>query len=144
MPSPEPQSPTSWTWKPCSTAGLRPVTTACTRTLSPICVNVAVPLAVLPLVGCSLATAWGPSGRNIWQPASSAAAETRTRAPRIETATLLLLRRRLGGNGLGRVHGDALVLLVVGDRLVLGLRVQLRFLRLRRGGLVRLGGLLRI
>src|SRR5688572_8814304 len=60
MPSPEPQSPFSCTWNPCSESGLRPRTFASTRTRLPRCVKVTVPAALLPLVGCSSATATVP------------------------------------------------------------------------------------
>src|SRR5829696_7736732 len=61
IPSPELQSPFSWTWKPCSAFGLRPVILALTATAAPRCVNVTVPAVELPFVGSSVAVALGPA-----------------------------------------------------------------------------------
>ena len=77
MPSPELQSPASWTWKPNSPFGRRPLTLAATRTLSPRCSKLTVPRTVLPLVGWRLAVAFGPPPHMLCivsQPASATAA----------------------------------------------------------------------
>src|SRR6185369_3726676 len=61
LPSPELQSPFSWTWKPCVVLGGRPATCALTITLLPCCSNTTWPDVLLPFVGCSTATARAPS-----------------------------------------------------------------------------------
>src|SRR6185295_13041625 len=116
--------------------GARPVTLALTRTLAPTCTKLTLPRTVLPLVGWSSAAAFGPSGDMLWQAPSNTAVvmptailiefiEVRTPSywlPSPNETLLLLLAGCAGGSGLdGLGLDDALALLVVGYRLVLGL-----------------------
>src|SRR5690242_2647446 len=74
IPSAEPQSPFSWTWKPCVAPGFKPITCATTWTPPPRCVKVTVPCAELPWVGSRLATALAPPPPIEAQPAAAIAA----------------------------------------------------------------------
>src|SRR6185503_15900278 len=138
MPSPELQSPASWTWNPNSPFGFNPETLATTRTLSPCCVKVVLQRTVLPLVGSSVALALGPSPCMLWHAATSG----NSAAIRTFLIGLLFLSGCSRGRRLRVFH--SLVLLVVRDSPVLRVSQLLGILRFRRGGLVRFRGLLGI
>src|SRR5262245_3512788 len=121
-----------------------------TRTLLPLCAKLTVPRTLLPLVGSSFALAFSPPPpHQLWMVSQPVSKATAAREARTGFVTWRSRGRPLysflgRGGSLGRRHRDALVLLVIGHGLVLGLAELVGVLGLCRGGLFGLGSLFRI